>query len=69
MHRLRYDQIALRNEGCLYAAIKPLGKLAWHLIYRLPAPHQVNKEGQFLAVMGTSGYSGDLKREGIHPNL
>lgn len=47
--------------------IKLLGKIS--LPTCLQKPYQVSKEGRFLADVGTSGYSVDLGKKGIHPNL
>ena len=51
-----------------HGAIKPLGNVG--LIPCLQSsqqPHQVSKEGHFLAVAGTSGYLGDLMNRNL-PN-
>ena len=46
-----------------HGAIKPLGKVGLvPCLQSSQQPHQVSKEGYFLAGAGTSGYLGDLMK-------
>ena len=70
MHRLRYNQTALRNYNCLVEANKTLGNI--NLVPYLQdsqQPYQVSKAGQFLAGAGILRYFRGIEKKGTHPTL
>lgn len=69
MHRLGYDQTALRCKTDLHLKpIKALGNIGLvRCLHGFQQPYHVSKECHFLAGTRTSRHFGDLENRGTHP--